>query len=509
MAPTLTSSIKDLKKILKTTDVLCVYGGAEGALYREIKSWLNDDEDRYVLFIDEDEHRFLQSKQLSLAQDPKVRIFYYAEGDEGIFSTIAWEFVFLKMSCLPSSDPRAALFFKQLEHFQHAATLLASDVRDMGEKVLSNLISNLPLLGGSIRGGLLKDACKNMPALICGAGPSLNTLIPILPVLKDCALILTAGTATAALNAQGIVPHLYAYLDPHPPRDRFLGQKTFETPLFYQSRFSSQLLSCAHGPRIWMSGTGNYPIEEWLEKECGIDVPRAESGWTVATFAVHIALHLGCNPIVLAGMDFCCHPDAIYASGLRGEENREQLISFEDEQGQLRHSKRDWLMSAAWIAEQVKAHPERHWINLSQGIQIKDVENKTIEQALASLDFSCDIEGHLFAALSQAKTVTVNAAQVQLCKDKLKSSFEQCTYLCDKLLSSWEMTFPHSPESSPEYALLDVDLETEAAAQYFLQPLWEMWKHSILRRESGSFGKVLHRLLFYKKAVETALKVLS
>lgn len=498
-----------LKKILKTADVLCVYGGADGALYRDIKSWLNGDDDRYVIFVDDDEHRFLHSKQLALAKDPKVRLFYYAEGDEGIFPAIAWEFLFLKMSYVPSSAPRAAVFFKQLEHFHHAVTLLASDVRDMGERVLSNLAGNLPFLHGSLHGASLKDACKDMPILICGAGPSLNALIPALPAFKDRVLLLTAGTATAALNAQGIVPHLFAYLDPHPPRDRFLGQTTFETPLFYQSRFSSQLLSSVHGRRLWMSGTGNYPLEEWLEKECGIEAKRAESGWTVATFAVHIALHLGCNPILLAGMDFCCEPNAIYASGIRGEENKDQLISFEDEQGQLRHSKRDWLMSAEWIAEQVRAHPMRRWINLSQGIQIKNVENKTIDEGLASLDVSYDIEGHLFAALSQAESIAIEKEKMQLCKDTLKTSFIQCTQLCDKLLASWEKTFPHSPESSSEYALLEVDLDTEPAAQHFLHPLWEMWKHSILRRETQSFGKVLHRLLFYKKAVETALKVLS
>jgi hypothetical protein len=509
MAQTLTSPSPDLKIILKNGDVLCVYGGADAALYRALKSWLSASDDHYAIFVDDDEHRFLQAKQLPLAKDPKVRVLYYAEADEGIFSAIAWEFIFLKMSYFPSTDPKAAQFFKQLEHFQHAATLLASDGQDMGERVLSNLIANLPFLDHSVQGNSLKDACKDMPALICGAGPSLDKLASFFPAFKERALIIAAGTATTALNEQGIMPHLFAYLDPHPPRDRFLRQKTFETALFYQSRFSSQLLSRTHSSRIWMSGTGNYPIEKWLEEECGIESPRGESGWTVATFAVSIALHLGCNPILLAGMDFCCHPDAIYASGLKGEENREQLISFEDEQGELRHSKRDWLMSGEWIAEQARVHPERRWVNLSDGIPIGNIEKKGIDETLASLDLPYDIEGHLFAALAQAERIAISEEKAQLCKDKLKSSFEKCGLLNDNLLSFWEKTFPHSPAASPEYALVEIDLDTEAAAHHFIQPLWEMWKHSILRHETHPFGKVLHRLLFYKKAVDTALKVFS
>src|SRR5690242_4253182 len=175
MAATLTI---ELKEILKECSVLCAYGAAEGPLYNACTAWLRKKEDHYLVFIEADEAAFLRAKEYPLARDPQVRLLFYSEGDQGIFSTIAWEFLFLKMAYLPSSDPKAAAFFQELASFEHGVTLLASDWKDMGERVCSNLLHNMEFLSSSLLGASLKGACSNMPAIICGAGASLDTLAP-------------------------------------------------------------------------------------------------------------------------------------------------------------------------------------------------------------------------------------------------------------------------------------------------------------------------------------------
>ena len=98
-----------------------------------------------MLFIQEDELQFLEAKKESLSNDPQVRLFYYQRGDVQIFSQIAWEFVFLKIGYLPLSQ-NAEEFFKELTPVQHAVELLASDWRDAGKGVVSNLLNNFFLL---------------------------------------------------------------------------------------------------------------------------------------------------------------------------------------------------------------------------------------------------------------------------------------------------------------------------------------------------------------------------
>lgn len=510
MAYTMSSLRLDIKKIMQDHHVLCVYGAADCiTLYAECKSWLHREEDHYLIFIEEEEDVFLRAKQ-SLPQDAKIRLLYYQHGDEEIFAKIAWEFLFLKMAHVSFPESKGGEFFKGLNHFQNAVTLLASDWRDMGEKVLFNLVHNLPLLPSSRLGASLKGACKGIPAIVCGAGMSLDQIAPHLTHLKDHAILIAGGTAVNGLNAHGIIPHVCAYVDPNPPCDRFMAQKSYEAPCFYQSRFSSELLARIHGQRIWIAGSGNYPIEEWLSLACATEEMRCETGWTVANFSVFIALHLGCNPILLAGMDFCCSESAIYASGIAGEENREQLITIQDEMGKTRHTKRDWLMSSEWISTMAQVHADRIWINLSDGIPIQGMMRQDLSDvASAHLMQSTDIDAHLHSAMVQISSVSGDCEATRTRIDALKSSFEKCRSYCDTLLLAWQKTFPHSPMASSEYALIEVELDTEIAAQHFLAPLWDMWKYPILRKEVHPLGKHLHRILFYKNAIETAFKVIT
>src|ERR1700722_9528848 len=90
-------SASDLKKILKENSVLCIYGVSDGSFYWKLQPWLKEQEEHYLIFIEEEEHLFLRAKELPFAQDPKVRLFFYQREDRHIFSHIAWEFLFLKM----------------------------------------------------------------------------------------------------------------------------------------------------------------------------------------------------------------------------------------------------------------------------------------------------------------------------------------------------------------------------------------------------------------------------
>ncbi len=500
----------DLKARIDDADVVFVFGAGDGSAYRSLSSWLKKQEGRYLVFIEDQEELFLKAKGLPLAKDPKVRLFYFKKGDEEIFQQIAWEFVFLRFAyAIPEgfSQGTAQEFFHQMEHYHRGVDLLASDCEDMGLKVISNALKNLSALPKSKLGLSLEGKCAGMPAIVCGAGPSLESAVPLLAALKDKAILIAGGSAVRALNAHGIHPHIFANVDPQPPYKRFLEQESFEAPFFYQGRLCNDLLQIVHGPLIWMPDAGSYPLEAWLAAECGIFAERFDAGWTVSNFCTALAVHLGCSAIIFVGMDLSCGPEEIYASKISGDENRDSLIEIE--KGKL-YSKRDWLMSAEWTGAFAQKNPAIQWINASaEGIDLPGVDRKPLSEVAETLLVQqWDVEGIVHSVISEAPLAHVTFEKVSDVRKKVKESFEKSLALCDALLKVWEKHFPNSPLEQGEYAVLDHELEEEICNRYFLTPLWSVWKRPILRSAFHPLGQHVHRLLFFKKALEMHLPYL-
>jgi hypothetical protein len=499
------------KADLADVDVLIVFGSGSIANYPTVSSWLKKGETRFLVFIETQEESFLRAKGSSQALDPKIRFFYFKKGDEGIFQQIAWEFVFLRFAYAisdPSSHEAAEECLSKMEHYHLGVDLLASDCEDQGLKVLSNAMKNLSLLPRSKLGTSLAGKCAGMPAIICGAGPSLNEAIPLLAALKDRALFIAGGSAIAALNAQGIEPHLAVGLDPQPPTKRFLQQDGFETPFFYQGRFSHDLLQKVHAPLLWMPDSGSYPLEAWASAECGLFAERFDGGWTVANFCTAIAAHLGCSTVIFVGMDFSCGPSGVYASKMRGDEHQGELIELE--KGKL-YSRKDWLMAAEWTGAFAQKNPQIQWFNASaNGIDLPGIPRRALSEILESLpEQGWDMQACVHSLVATASSSDVTLEKIKDVRNRVKVSFEKSLLLCDALLQIWEKHFPKSPLELGEYILLESDLEQEICSRYFLTPLWDVWKRPILRTDFHEVGQHLHRLLFFKQAIEIHVRSFS
>ena len=326
----------------------------------------------------------------------------------------------------------------------------------------------------------------------------------MLSTLKDKAIIIAGGSAVRALNAHRIQPHICAHIDPEPPQRRFLEQDSFEAPFFYQGRVSRDLLSKVHGPLLWMADGGSYPLESWLAAECGVFSERLDGGWTVSNFATAVAAHLGCSTIIFVGMDFSCGPNEIYAANIDGDENRKELIELE--KGKL-YSKRDWMMSAEWMGAFARSYPNIQWINATTGgIDLPGIERKDLaESAETLLSQQWDMQGIVQKLVMDAPLAKVTSEKVAEVRRRVKESFEKCLWACDALLKVWEKYYPNSPLEKGDYVMLDVELEQEICHRHFLLPLWNVWKRPILRASFHPLGQHLHRLLFFKKAIEMHL----
>lgn len=480
------------------TDILSVFSVSLETLPRLYK-WLLEKPQRFLLCIEKDPQAFLQAKALEKLQHPRIRLYHW---DANTCHRISWEFCLLRVTQVAMNEEER-IFSAMLEEMYTQVHLLISDFRDLGESVVGNLLQNIKQMPISLLGESLQNRCQKIPAIICGAGPSLDRQALMLIQAQEKALIFGAGSAIYALEVQNVHPHFGVALDADPPASRFLAQTGYEMPYFYQSRISSKQLLTVHGKKLWMPDSGNYPLEQWIYQELGLVCQPVDSGWTSANFCATIAAHLGCSPIICVGMDFCCPNNQIYAGNMQSdEENWVECINAKKEK---RISKPDWLASACWLDQFAKKNAQIEWIYTDQeAMPLEHITYCSLEQVLQRLP-QVDAASFSYALTAQAAASKVTQTNAHTILHRLKDIFVAALDLCDQLINLWRKYYPNSPLETAEFALLESDLTQNICVQKLLQPLWEIWKWSILRKEEDVLARVLHQHLFFKKTVEVHL----
>jgi hypothetical protein len=417
-------------KFPKDSEFVCVIGWDE-ALYKEALSWVDDD--RGVAIVSDMERE---------SSDPRVKI-YCIDSPlqmEGIAKKIGWSAVLKKLYVIGDG------YFKEaLERCHLAAHLILSEAADYWIGALKNARDNDKPYR---RGMALRGAFEGVPALIVGAGPSLEKNGHLLREFEKRGLVLAGGSA---LNAIDIEPHFGASIDREAPYRQFKMQPFSEVPFFYQSRMNPDNFSLLHAERILFPDSSSSAIN-WLYGEDPFD-----GGWTVGNFLTAIAVHMGCSPVVFVGMDLCYENGRKYAQ-IHGDVP-DGLV---EARGAI--TQRDWLMSALWIENLAKG---RKFLNATEGGILQLPEMK-LEEVLAGLPERLGLRRQVHDAV---QTLPVGARARR---------------------KEWDISFRKCKKKRG-------DLADEVVYQELLFPLWQIWK-PIFEREGGDLE--LHRTLFFQKVLE-------
>ncbi len=461
-------------------EVVCLYGVEGLSTFQE---WLAEDPKRSLVCLEDDE-RLLAA--FAFVQNPQLRFYLIAEETcLEVFKQIAWEFIFSRFSYHVHPSKKDDLL-TQMKSMQVGVELLASDYRDLGTKILRNVRLNMPLLSQARKGQALKERFKGVPALICGAGPSLAKNGRQLAALKNRALIFAGGSALTVLDHLGVQPHFAASLDPDPPLERFLQQSGFEVPFFYQSRLSHAVLSLVQGPRLWIADNGGYPIERWLAKELGLPAEPFDGGWTVGNLCTALALLLGCEPLIFVGMDFCAEGERLYGPGI---------------EAQKQETRRDWIQAAEWMAQCAQEHKERLFLNATEGgLGFQGIANLTLNEASQQyLRYSFDLEGRIHSALQQTEQMRATEEPIARCLQQIEGSCVRSQGYLRNLLFLMERFHPQLPYDKGEFILNECELEEELAYQKILEPLWMIWRPIFKRLSPPEFSEKLQKILFFEQ----------
>jgi hypothetical protein len=187
--------------------------------------------------------------------------------------------------------------------------------KQFAPRYLLNAIRNIPAIvtGRDVR--TLTDAYKGLPAIVAGAGPSLDNAIAQLRELKGRALLIACDTALRPLLHAGIAPQLVVGLDPSTANARHFLElpECDDTWLVAESALDRTATSVFDGRTLWFRVANHHPWP-WLNEQ-GIDVGKIDVWGSVLTAAFQVACLAGCDPIVFVGADLAYTGIRPYARG--------------------------------------------------------------------------------------------------------------------------------------------------------------------------------------------------
>ena len=423
-----------------------MYGLGFGFFYLALREWLRQDKLRRVIFLEDDPYaleHFLPLKVASeLLDDPQVDLIFFNGIEDSIFHTLTWKTV--HKSILVISTPvyknRSEEFIQKIYKESERKNIAINDFLDGGKGYYTNFYNNLKLLPHSYLASSFFKQFENVPAIICGAGPSLEKQLSNLKGLKNRALIFGGGSAMNVLTSNGVIPHFGLGIDPtDEQRKRLEVTKKFSFPYFYRLRVNNHALSSVRGPKLYVTGSGGYLTAKWFEERLGIQGDEIEEGISVFTFAVAIAMALGCNPLIFVGLDLSFTEGKHYAEGVVGsQENRplnKETIVVKGEYGKDVFTVWNWVNEAAFLSELQKKRPECTFINATEGgLGVKGVKHLTLNEVMKEyLNREYDFAATIQTLQQRAKIQHVTREKIDELAGELRDSLQECVKILERM----------------------------------------------------------------------------
>ncbi len=176
---------------------------------------------------------------------------------------------------------------------------------------------------------------KKVPAIVVGAGPSLEKNRKWLHPAQDRAVIICADTILRSLDRQGIKPTITISLDPQEEiKLLFAGVDTTRMTLVAPTIMNPKALKAWNGPVVFYNKFAPDIQSLTAIAQANPNTGYLTPGGTVLSVALDLAFRMEANPIAFIGQDLSYPPGAAYSSGtIYGDSAYEEL--FERSMGDM------------------------------------------------------------------------------------------------------------------------------------------------------------------------------
>src|SRR5262249_22757958 len=126
-----------------------------------------------------------------LLHDSQAQLIYFADLNDPVFHELTWKFIHREIAvvAIPAYENTSEELKHKIYHDSTHKNITINEYLDGGRGYYLNFYRNLSLLPQSYWGNALFKQFEGIPAILCGAGPSLQKQLPLLHQLKDHALI--------------------------------------------------------------------------------------------------------------------------------------------------------------------------------------------------------------------------------------------------------------------------------------------------------------------------------
>ncbi|MCY9692360.1 motility associated factor glycosyltransferase family protein [Paenibacillus alginolyticus] len=290
---------------------------------------------------------------------------------------------------------------------QGLITLLGNSAEDtlLG---LKNTVNNIENVINSYPLDLMKERLSKIPAVCVAAGPSLEKNISVLKQMKDHVVVIAVDTIAERLRKEGIVPNFVCSMERgEEVYESFYKGKTFDekTILIGLSLLDPRIIREFEGGKSVVS-PAQMPFDNWL-KDSFSNLTFLDSGHSAAHLNYSLAVHLGCDPIILVGQDLAYGSvGSTHAKGTYDEneyiKQRSDLNQFHEKEmkfsvpgfyGGEVLTNRWWVLFRQWFEENIPKHPNKGINATEGGAFIKGAEHLSLIDVFnhycnKSVDFS-------------------------------------------------------------------------------------------------------------------------
>lgn len=252
-----------------------------------------------------------------------------------------------------------------------------------------NIYHNVKYLQKGYVANQLSNLIPNdVPAIVISAGPSLNNNILELKKAKNKSFIIAVDTALKPLLNAGIVPDMFATIDPNKPLQLIEMEEAKKIPLITSIIGTKKIYDYHTGKKFFVNENWNYVDEIFTKVEK--EFPGLQFGGSVATLACSLVCHLGFKTVIFVGQDLAFTGNKVFADGTHKEKmdtiDTSKYMMVEGNCEEKVPTNELFKEFIDWFERFIEDWSERYnvkFINATEGgAKIKGTEIMTLESAI-------------------------------------------------------------------------------------------------------------------------------
>lgn len=230
---------------------------------------------------------------------------------------------------------------------------------------------------------ILFNKYKDIPLYLISAGPSLDKNIKGLKKAKDKGIILSVGRAVRSLLKENIEPDFIIITDPQNfVYNSQLKDLDINIPIIVLSTCDKNVMLNYKGQKLIALQEGYTPAEEYAKQH---NHKLVQTGGSVATTALDIAINMGCNPIIFVGQDLAYTDGKSHSKDTFSKDmyNLKNLREVEDIYGNTVYTPKNLYSYLRWIQNRIKLEKDIKFIDATEGgAKIEGTEILTLDETI-------------------------------------------------------------------------------------------------------------------------------